>query len=92
MPIPLFCLPGKQRLQPCLPYISLTPTFSICPTHGYLSGEHFLCPQCTIEQPCEVYSRIVGYLRPVGQWHVGKREEFKTRKMYKIPENLSLVK
>ena len=75
-----------------LPYISLTPTFSICPTHGYLSGEHFLCPQCTIEQPCEVYSRIVGYLRPVGQWHVGKREEFKTRKMYKIPENLSLVK
>ncbi len=75
-----------------LPYISLTPTFSICPTHGYLSGEHFLCPQCTIEQPCEVYSRIVGYLRPVQQWHVGKREEFKTRKMYKMPENLSPVK
>jgi len=72
-----------------LPYISLTPTFSICPTHGYISGEHFLCPQCTIEQPCEVYSRIVGYLRPVQQWHVGKKEEFKTRKMYKIPENLS---
>jgi anaerobic ribonucleoside-triphosphate reductase len=65
-----------------LPYITITPTFSICPTHGYLSGKKFTCPKCTIEQPCEVYSRIVGYLRPVNQWHAGKQQEFKERKEY----------
>ncbi|HUV81033.1 MAG TPA: ribonucleoside triphosphate reductase [Patescibacteria group bacterium] len=69
-----------------LPYITLTPTFSICPSHGYLAGEHFFCPQCTIKQPCEVYSRIVGYLRPVRQWNEGKQEEFKQRKEYKLPK------
>jgi len=67
-----------------LPYITITPTFSICPVHGYISGEHFYCPQCTIKQPCEVYSRIVGYLRPVSQWNTGKQEEFKERKEFKI--------
>ena len=67
-----------------LPYITLTPTFSICPSHGYLSGEHFYCPQCAIKQPCEVYSRVVGYLRPVQQWHLGKQEEFRQRKEFKI--------
>ncbi len=67
-----------------LPYITITPTFSICPIHGYLSGEHFLCPQCTVEQPCEVYSRVVGYLRPVMQWNEGKQQEFKDRKEFKI--------
>ena len=67
-----------------LPYITLTPTFSICPTHGYLSGEHFECPKCTIKQPCEVYSRIVGYLRPVDQWNFGKKQEFKERKEFKL--------
>ena len=67
-----------------LPYITLTPTFSICPAHGYLSGEHFYCPQCTIKQPCEVYSRVVGYLRPVQQWHIGKKQEFKERKEFKL--------
>jgi len=70
-----------------LPYFTLTPTFSICPHHGYISGEHFTCPKCTIEQPCEVYSRIVGYLRPVSQWNLGKREEFKERKEFKIKEH-----
>jgi len=75
-----------------LPYITLTPTFSICPTHGYLAGEHFLCPQCTIKQPCEVYSRIVGYLRPVQQWHVSKQEEFRQRKEFKINENRRITK
>jgi len=63
-----------------LPYITLTPTFSICPTHGYLDGEHFECPNCTIKQPCEVYSRVVGYLRPVQQWHASKQEEFSKEK------------
>ncbi|MCK4473988.1 ribonucleoside triphosphate reductase, partial [Candidatus Parcubacteria bacterium] len=56
-----------------LPYITLTPTFSICPVHGYLNGEHFECPKCTIKQPCEVYSRVIGYYRPVTQWNVGKQ-------------------
>ena len=67
-----------------LPYVTLTPTFSICPSHGYLSGEHFECPQCIIKQPCEVYSRVVGYLRPVQQWHASKREEFRQRKKFKV--------
>jgi len=67
-----------------LPYITLTPTFSICPVHGYLSGEHWTCPKCTIKQPCEVYSRIVGYLRPLKQWNAGKQQEFKERKEFKV--------
>jgi len=67
-----------------LPYFTITPTFSICPTHGYINGEHFICPKCTIEQPCEVYSRIVGYLRPIGQWNKGKQQEFKDRKEFII--------
>jgi len=69
-----------------LPYITLTPTFSICPTHGYLSGEHFTCPQCTISQPCEVYSRVVGYIRPVNQWHKGKKQEYAERKEFAVEE------
>ena len=67
-----------------LPYFTLTPTFSICPHHGYIAGEHFTCPKCIIEQPCEVYSRIVGYLRPVSQYNPGKKEEFGERKTFKI--------
>ncbi|MDP3991122.1 MAG: ribonucleoside triphosphate reductase [Candidatus Nealsonbacteria bacterium] len=68
-----------------LPYITITPTFSICPIHGYVSGEHFECPKCIIKQPCEVYSRVVGYLRPVKQWHLGKKQEFQDRKEFKMP-------
>jgi anaerobic ribonucleoside-triphosphate reductase len=70
-----------------LPYITVTPTFSICPVHGYIPGEHFFCPKCTIKQPCEVYSRIVGYYRPVQQWNLGKQQEFKQRKEFKIKES-----
>jgi len=70
-----------------LPYFTLTPTFSVCPHHGYIAGEHFYCPKCTIEQPCEVYSRVVGYLRPVRQWNKGKQEEFKDRKDYRIKKS-----
>jgi len=66
-----------------LPYITLTPTFSICPVHGYIPGEHFYCPKCTIKQPCEVYTRVVGYYRPVQQFNEGKKEEFKQRKEFK---------
>ncbi len=65
-----------------LPYFTLSPSFSICPSHGYLRGEHTLCPICA--QETEVYSRIVGYLRPVNQWNAGKQEEFRLRTRYKI--------
>jgi anaerobic ribonucleoside-triphosphate reductase len=69
-----------------LPYFTLTPTFSVCPTHGYLSGEHFDCPRCADHQPCEVYSRVVGYLRPVSQWNKGKRSEYAERRMFSVTE------
>jgi ribonucleoside-triphosphate reductase len=65
-----------------LPYFTVTPTFSICATHGYLSGKHEKCPHCGAAS--EVYSRIVGYLRPVNQWNEGKVEEFKERKTFKL--------
>jgi len=71
-----------------LPYVTLTPTFSICPVHGYIAGEHFSCPHCVIKQPCEVYSRVVGYLRPVKQWNKGKKQEFKQRKEFKLSKKL----
>lgn len=60
-----------------LPYFSLTPTFSVCPEHGYLAGEHKQCPHCQAET--EVYSRVVGYLRPVAQWNEGKQAEYAQR-------------
>ena len=70
-----------------LPYYTLTPTFSICPEHGYLAGEIAECPRC--KQKTEVYSRIVGYLRPVEQWNDGKQAEFVDRKTYIAAEQLS---
>lgn len=68
-----------------LPYFTFSPTFSTCPTHGYVSGEHFECPKCGDE--CEVFSRVVGYIRPVKQWNEGKKTEFKTRKNFVIEDN-----
>lgn len=65
-----------------LPYFSVTPTFSICEDHGYMAGEHFECPTC--KKSCEVFSRVVGYLRPVNQWNKGKKEEYKDRKEFGI--------
>lgn len=65
-----------------LPYLSLTPTFSVCPSHGYISGEHFNCPKCG--QSAEVWSRVVGYLRPVQNYNKGKKQEYKERKKYVI--------
>ncbi len=65
-----------------LPYFTITPTFSVCKTHGYIAGEHKTCPKC--KSSCEVYSRVVGYLRPIGQWNNGKRAEFEQRKKFKI--------
>jgi len=68
-----------------MPYFTLSPTFSICPSHGYISGENSTCPICAAEGKstvCEVYSRIVGYLRPVDQWNAGKQAEFNNRKHF----------
>lgn len=67
-----------------LPYFSLTPTFSVCPEHGYISGEQPACPHCGRET--EVFSRVVGYLRPVAQWNAGKQAEFVQRKELAMPE------
>jgi ribonucleoside-triphosphate reductase len=66
-----------------LPYFTLTPTFSVCPTHGYLNGEVPKCPKCDAE--CEVWSRIMGYHRPVSQWNHGKKSEYAERKEYIPP-------
>ena len=65
-----------------LPYYTISPTYSICKEHGYISGEHFKCPKCG--QPAEVYSRITGYYRPVQNWNDGKLQEFSQRKTYDI--------
>lgn len=69
-----------------LPYFTFSPTFSTCPNHGYIAGEHFKCPECGAD--CEVYSRIVGYIRPVSQWNKGKQMEFQNRKTFEISENI----
>ena len=65
-----------------LPYYTLSPTYSVCKDHGYLSGEQFTCPYCG--KPAEVYSRITGYYRPVQNWNEGKIQEYKERKVYDI--------
>ena len=67
-----------------LPYISLTPTFSICNDHGYLAGEQPICPECGAAT--EVWSRVVGYLRPVRNYNKGKQEEYVQRKKFVINE------
>ena len=65
-----------------LPYYTLSPTYSVCKTHGYIIGEEYLCPKCG--ESTEVYSRITGYYRPVQNWNDGKAEEFRQRKLYNI--------
>lgn len=71
-----------------LPYYTLSPTYSICESHGYIAGEHFSCPHCG--KATEVYSRITGYYRPVRNWNDGKSSEFENRKTYE-PEELFSV-
>jgi len=63
-----------------LPYLSITPTFSVCKEHGYIRGEHHACPVCGDD--AEVFTRIVGYYRPVSQWNKGKKAEYKDRMLY----------
>jgi ribonucleoside-triphosphate reductase len=70
----------KKIAQTRIPYFSITPTFSVCENHGYLKGERPTCPDCGTGT--EVFSRIVGYLRPIKTWNDGKREEFKDRTPY----------
>ena len=60
-----------------LPYYTISPTYSVCKEHGYISGEHFTCPKCG--KKAEVYSRITGYYRPVQNWNDGKAQEYKNR-------------
>ena len=71
-----------------LPYFTLSPTFSICPSHGYLKGEKPMCDCCN--QETEIYSRVVGYLRPIKQWNPGKQAEFNLRKTYKVLDQVNL--
>ena len=65
-----------------LPYYTMSPTYSVCKDHGYLTGEQFTCPICG--RKTEVYSRITGYYRPVQNWNDGKAQEYKDRKVYNI--------
>ena len=65
-----------------LPYFTLTPTFSVCPSHGYLHGRQERCSICNEET--EIYSRVVGYLRPIKQWNDGKQAEFTIRKTFQV--------
>ena len=65
-----------------LPYYTMSPTYSVCSTHGYLQGEHFTCPECGGR--AEVYSRITGYYRPVQNWNDGKSQEYKNRRIYEV--------
>jgi anaerobic ribonucleoside-triphosphate reductase len=74
-----------------LPYYTITPTFSVCPDHGYIAGEHHYCPTCQATQKtteCEIYSRVVGYIRPVNQWNKGKQQEFRDRTTFDLREKV----
>jgi len=68
-----------------IPYFTLSPTFSICGRHGYLKGEQFSCPFCS--EKTEVYSRIVGYYRPVQNWNLGKKSEYRDRTTFHLNDN-----
>jgi len=70
-----------------MPYYTMSPTYSICKNHGYLTGEQYSCPECS--ETTEVYSRITGYYRPVQNWNAGKTQEFKARKVYDVSNDVS---
>lgn len=73
-----------------LPYFTFSPSFSVCKNHGYIIGEQHVCDKCGSD--CEVYSRIVGYLRPISQWNDGKRAEFDIRKHYSVKEKTEICR
>ena len=64
----------------------MTPTFSVCSEHGYIAGECAVCPEC--QRPAEVYSRVVGYLRPVNRWNDGKQQEYLMRREYEAGDSV----
>jgi ribonucleoside-triphosphate reductase len=76
-----------------IPYLTVTPTFSICPVHGYIAGSHEFCPVCderdsdrsspNDRQPCEVWTRVMGYHRPVSSFNTGKKGEFHERRCFR---------
>lgn len=70
-----------------LPYFTITPTFSVCPNHGYMAGEVWQCPKCGAD--CDVFSRVVGYIRPVRQWNKGKKSEYNDRKVFRVDRDSS---
>ena len=70
-----------------IPYFTITPTFSICQDHGYLKGEQYICPKC--QKETEVYSRIVGYYRPLQNWNHGKKVEFSRRREYIVGDKIT---
>ncbi len=70
-----------------IPYITITPTFSICTDHGYIAGEHFICPTCG--KDAEVWTRVVGFHRPVQSWNKGKREEYKERVEFNVSVSMA---
>jgi ribonucleoside-triphosphate reductase len=70
-----------------LPYYTISPTYSVCREHGYISGEHFKCPKCG--KDAEVYSRITGYYRPVQNWNAGKTKEYQDRKVYDVASSMT---
>lgn len=87
---------AKQMIRRSLtafkvPYLTITPTFSICPVHGYLDGEHFICPECQGEQECEVWTRVMGYFRPVKSFNTGKKGEYAERVEFVEPRPEMLV-
>ncbi|MDP3057922.1 MAG: anaerobic ribonucleoside-triphosphate reductase, partial [bacterium] len=67
-----------------IPYLTITPTFSVCPDHGYIKGEYAICPTCG--NKAEIWTRVVGFHRPVQNWNPGKKAEFKDRLEYLVPD------
>ncbi len=79
----------KVMERSSIPYFTVSPTFSICPEHGYLMGEHFECPTCGLES--EVWTRVVGFHRPVQSWNKGKQEEYKDRVEFEADTSLEVL-
>lgn len=79
----------KVMERSSIPYFTVSPTFSICSDHGYLSGEHFECPECG--RDAEVWTRVVGFHRPVQAWNKGKQEEYKDRTEFEAASSLEIL-